>query len=155
MALPSQLRQGQLAGKQQPPRSMPAGVPAAPKPLQQQQRQQQVLRAAAADAPVSVDQTLNPLVASLSVSKTMALTDLARSMKESGIDVSSSSSSTCAGMPYAMLHPLLCVCCCAALWSVSRRAQAHAAAGKCAEPHHSAAWISTRCWQGVPQKHSN
>jgi hypothetical protein len=62
---------------------------------QQQQRQQQVLlRAAAADAAVSVDQTLNPLVASLSVSKTMALTDLARSMKESGIDVSSNSSSS-------------------------------------------------------------
>jgi hypothetical protein len=58
---------------------------------QQQRRQQQVLlHAAAADAAVSVDQTLNPLVASLSVSKTMALTDLARSMKESGIDVSRS-----------------------------------------------------------------
>ncbi|KAF6266274.1 pyridoxal phosphate-dependent transferase [Scenedesmus sp. NREL 46B-D3] len=53
-----------------------------------QQHEQQVLqRAATADAAVSVDQTLNPLVASLSVSKTMALTDLARSMKESGIDV--------------------------------------------------------------------
>lgn len=35
-----------------------------------------------------MDQTLNPRVASLSVSKTMALTDMARSMKESGIDVS-------------------------------------------------------------------
>jgi hypothetical protein len=90
MALPSQLRQQQLAGKQQPARSIPAGAPAAVRPVQQQQRQQQVLlRAAAADAAVSVDQTLNPLVASLSVSKTMALTDLARSMKESGIDVSS------------------------------------------------------------------
>jgi aspartate/glutamate/aspartate-prephenate aminotransferase len=40
----------------------------------------------AAAAP-EVDQTLNPLVAGLKVSKTMALTDLARSMKESGIDV--------------------------------------------------------------------
>jgi hypothetical protein len=96
MALPSQLRQGQLAGKQQT-RSSFAAVPAAPRPMQQQQqqRQQQVLlRAAAADAAVSVDQTLNPLVASLSVSKTMALTDLARSMKESGIDVRSNRSSS-------------------------------------------------------------
>jgi hypothetical protein len=58
--------------------------------MQQQRQQQVLLRAAAADAAVSVDQTLNPLVASLSVSKTMALTDLARTMKESGIDVSSS-----------------------------------------------------------------
>lgn len=36
---------------------------------------------------VAVDQTLNPMVASLKPSKTMALTDLARSMRESGIDV--------------------------------------------------------------------
>jgi hypothetical protein len=42
-------------------------------------------QAAAVDA---VDQQLNPLVASLAPSKTMALTDLARSMRESGIDVS-------------------------------------------------------------------
>ena len=34
-----------------------------------------------------VDQTLNPRVASLRPSKTMALTDLARSMKEAGQDV--------------------------------------------------------------------
>eukprot|EP00877_Chromochloris_zofingiensis_P000346 jgi/Chrzof1/10311/Cz04g37020.t1 len=34
-----------------------------------------------------VDQTMNPLVASLKVSKTMALTDMARSMRESGVDV--------------------------------------------------------------------
>ncbi|KAI8469561.1 MAG: pyridoxal phosphate-dependent transferase [Monoraphidium minutum] len=34
-----------------------------------------------------VDQTLNPLVAGLKVSKTMALTDMARAMRESGIDV--------------------------------------------------------------------
>ena len=34
-----------------------------------------------------VDQTLNPLVADLKVSKTMALTDLARSMREGGQDV--------------------------------------------------------------------
>uniref|UniRef100_A0A383W2F2 Aminotransferase class I/classII large domain-containing protein n=1 Tax=Tetradesmus obliquus TaxID=3088 RepID=A0A383W2F2_TETOB len=89
MALPSQLRQGQLAGKQQPPRSTAAAVIAAPRLVQQQRQQQLALMraAAAADASVSVDQTLNPLVASLSVSKTMALTDLARSMKESGIDV--------------------------------------------------------------------
>jgi len=45
-------------------------------------------RAAPSSPAVSqVDQTLNPLVAGLKVSKTMALTDLARSMKESGIDV--------------------------------------------------------------------
>ncbi|KAK9814283.1 hypothetical protein WJX72_003389 [[Myrmecia] bisecta] len=35
----------------------------------------------------SVDTTLNPLVAALRPSKTMALTDLARSMRESGVDV--------------------------------------------------------------------
>jgi 3'-phosphoadenosine 5'-phosphosulfate (PAPS) 3'-phosphatase len=60
---------------------------------QQQHQQQQVLcraapAAAAAAAGRDVDQTLNPRVASLSISKTMALTDMARSMKESGIDVS-------------------------------------------------------------------
>lgn len=44
--------------------------------------------AQAASAAVEVDQTLNPLVASLKVSKTMALTDMARSMREAGIDVS-------------------------------------------------------------------
>lgn len=47
--------------------------------------------AAAASAPATaalpVDTTLNPLVASVKPSKTMALTDLATSMKESGIDV--------------------------------------------------------------------
>jgi hypothetical protein len=43
----------------------------------------------AASTEATVDQTLNPLVASLKVSKTMALTDLARSMRESGVDVSS------------------------------------------------------------------
>lgn len=60
-------------------------------PRQQQQQTQQrwqqqrhVCRAAPGS---EVDQTLNPRVASLSVSKTMALTDMARSMKESGIDV--------------------------------------------------------------------
>lgn len=37
---------------------------------------------------IMVDQTMNPLVASLKVSKTMALTDMARSMRESGVDVS-------------------------------------------------------------------
>jgi hypothetical protein len=60
---------------------------------QPQQQLQLVCRAVSAAAggaaPGSeVDQTLNPRVASLRVSKTMALTDLARSMKESGIDVS-------------------------------------------------------------------
>jgi bifunctional aspartate aminotransferase and glutamate/aspartate-prephenate aminotransferase len=35
----------------------------------------------------AVDTGLNPLVAALKPSKTMALTDLARSMRESGIDV--------------------------------------------------------------------
>ncbi|KIY92745.1 hypothetical protein MNEG_15219 [Monoraphidium neglectum] len=43
---------------------------------------------AAAATGQEVDQTLNPLVAGLKVSKTMALTDMARSMRESGIDVS-------------------------------------------------------------------
>lgn len=38
-------------------------------------------------AAAQVDQTLNPRVASLRPSKTMALTDLARSMKEAGQDV--------------------------------------------------------------------
>ena len=38
-------------------------------------------------AVASVDQSLNPRVASLRESKTMALTDLARSMKESGLPV--------------------------------------------------------------------
>lgn len=37
--------------------------------------------------PSGVDLTLNPIVASLKPSKTMALTDLARSMRESGVDV--------------------------------------------------------------------
>jgi aspartate/glutamate/aspartate-prephenate aminotransferase len=36
---------------------------------------------------VAVDQTLNPLVAALKLSKTMALPDLARTMREAGIDV--------------------------------------------------------------------
>lgn len=35
----------------------------------------------------AVDQTLNPVVAALKPSKTMALTDLAQAMKEDGIDV--------------------------------------------------------------------
>lgn len=35
-----------------------------------------------------VDGTLNPVVSNLKPSKTMALTDLATSMKEQGIDVS-------------------------------------------------------------------
>ncbi|KAG2437246.1 hypothetical protein HXX76_005909 [Chlamydomonas incerta] len=43
--------------------------------------------AAASAGAVKVDTTLNPLVASVKPSKTMALTDLATSMKESGIDV--------------------------------------------------------------------
>ncbi len=37
---------------------------------------------------LKVDTTLNPLVANVKPSKTMALTDLATSMKEQGIDVS-------------------------------------------------------------------
>jgi len=36
----------------------------------------------------AVDQTINPAVAALKPSKTMALTDLALSMKEQGVDVS-------------------------------------------------------------------
>jgi len=65
--------------------------------LQQQQQRSTMTRqcqgSAATAAPIAaaasseVDQTLNPLVAGLKVSKTMALTDLASSMKEQGIDV--------------------------------------------------------------------
>ena len=44
--------------------------------------------AQAASTEATVDQTLNPLVATLKMSKTMALTDLARNMRESGVDVS-------------------------------------------------------------------
>lgn len=40
-----------------------------------------------AHAGVAVDQTLNPRVAGLKLSKTMALTDMARSMREAGADV--------------------------------------------------------------------
>eukprot|EP00983_Pelagomonas_calceolata_P117058 1160379-Pelagomonas_calceolata.AAC.13 len=40
----------------------------------------------------AVDQTINPAVAALKPSKTMALTDLALSMKEQGVDVSAMSS---------------------------------------------------------------
>jgi hypothetical protein len=70
--------------------------PAAARP-QQQQRQHHQQRhrgrsiaagAGAAANGAAVDATLNPRVASLSVSKTMALTDMARSMKEAGVDVS-------------------------------------------------------------------
>jgi hypothetical protein len=48
---------------------------------------------------VPVDRTLNPAVAGVKPSKTMALTDLATSMKEKGIDVSSQQirSSWCLG----------------------------------------------------------
>ena len=42
---------------------------------------------AANGAAASVDQTLNPLVAGLRPSKTMALSDLAASMREAGADV--------------------------------------------------------------------
>ena len=48
------------------------------------------MAAAAAAAPAAVmevDQTLNPAVAALKPSKTMALTDLARQMREDGVDV--------------------------------------------------------------------
>eukprot|EP00878_Enallax_costatus_P027045 GHUV01029077.1.p1 GENE.GHUV01029077.1~~GHUV01029077.1.p1 ORF type:complete len:426 (+),score=84.05 GHUV01029077.1:51-1328(+) len=87
MPLASHLRAGHMTGTNQLPRGV-AVTPTRPAAAQQLLRPQQQLRAATADAPaVTVDQTLNPLVASLSVSKTMALTDLARSMKESGIDV--------------------------------------------------------------------
>lgn len=41
----------------------------------------------ACTADVSVDQTLNPRVAALKPSKTMALTDLARALREEGRDV--------------------------------------------------------------------
>jgi len=42
---------------------------------------------AAADSPSSVDTTLNARVAALRPSKTMALTDLARSLREGGADI--------------------------------------------------------------------
>ena len=45
-----------------------------------------VVAASAAMEPV-VDQTLNPRVAALKPSKTMALTDLGRQMKEDGVDI--------------------------------------------------------------------
>ncbi len=43
--------------------------------------------AAPAAKHLSVDSTLNPRVAGLKVSKTMALTDLARSLREQGVDI--------------------------------------------------------------------
>lgn len=43
--------------------------------------------AAPAESPAAVDTTLNPRVACLKPSKTMALTDLATSLKEKGVDV--------------------------------------------------------------------
>ena len=43
--------------------------------------------AAASAMDVEVDQTLNPRVAALKPSKTMALTDLGRQMKEDGVDI--------------------------------------------------------------------
>lgn len=61
-----------------------------------------VCQAAPASSSPVVDRTINPRVASLKESKTMALTDLARSMKEAGKPVrwgsgKSSSSPLCAG----------------------------------------------------------
>jgi hypothetical protein len=76
-----------------PSKSLPAPNTSRSSTSSNGSRQQQLLQcraaptAAAAAAGSEVDQTLNPRVASLSVSKTMALTDMARSMKESGIDV--------------------------------------------------------------------
>lgn len=50
-------------------------------------RRRRAAAAMAAPRAMAVDQTLNPAVAALKPSKTMALTDLATSMKEQGIDV--------------------------------------------------------------------
>lgn len=96
MLLRSSLQPHASRMPQQPPHAA-----AAPRPALAQQRPQQQppqvcaaastaadAAAAAAEAAVVVDRTLNPLVAGLSVSKTMALTDLASSMREQGIDVS-------------------------------------------------------------------
>jgi hypothetical protein len=65
--------------------------------------------ASAAAAAVEVDQTLNPLVAGLKVSKTMALTDMARSMREAGIDVSSG---VCVCVCVRVCVRVSCVCVC-------------------------------------------
>lgn len=46
-----------------------------------------VSAAATGDQQGGVDQTLNPRVAALKPSKTMALTDLARQLRESGRDI--------------------------------------------------------------------
>eukprot|EP00879_Flechtneria_rotunda_P008558 GHRR01008968.1.p1 GENE.GHRR01008968.1~~GHRR01008968.1.p1 ORF type:complete len:247 (+),score=66.71 GHRR01008968.1:184-924(+) len=89
MRLPHTTTARHTASPAQPQRGLSPAICRVFSQQQQMQRGQQLRlsQAAPADAAVAVDQTLNPLVASLSMSKTMALTDLARSMKESGIDV--------------------------------------------------------------------
>lgn len=82
-----------LAGNQRSavPAARPAAPAATPAPARRAQLRRPAGGMAARAAPAAaaeVDQTLNPLVAGLKVSKTMALTDMARSMRESGIDVS-------------------------------------------------------------------
>ena len=58
---------------------------AAPVPSARPARRARI--AVMASQAVPVDKSVNPLVASVKPSKTMALTDLATSMKEQGIDV--------------------------------------------------------------------
>lgn len=144
MSLASQLRAGQMTGTPQPPRSTAPAVSRAA--AQQLRKPQHQLKAATADAPaVSVDQTLNPLVASLSVSKTMALTDLARSMKESGIDVSAIlfvkgflQLSNC------LLTPVVCA---AAVYSCCVQLVVFALAWACSNINHTHACICQRSRQ--------
>lgn len=89
MPLANHSRPRQMGTAHQLPRGTATSLTRPASAQQSSRSHQQQHKAATADAPAtSVDQTLNPLVAALSVSKTMALTDLARSMKESGIDVS-------------------------------------------------------------------
>lgn len=65
-----------------------------------------------AGAAAGVDQTLNPRVASLKVSKTMALTDMARSMQEAGVDVSARSRGRASGRAWRGYQPPLPACAC-------------------------------------------
>lgn len=63
-------------------------TPRSPVTLPKPSTHQVACSAAPTMSSVAVDQTLNPAVATVKPSKTMALTDLATSMKEAGIDVS-------------------------------------------------------------------
>ena len=72
--------------------------------------------AMAAPAQQQVDQTLNPRVASLKPSKTMALTDLATKLKEEGRDIIGLAAGEPdvrpGGRPGLLLLPLLAAACC-------------------------------------------